>query len=104
MRIAHGSCCNAWYTAWKQEKSPRPPRRRATHVAIFRKDWRVFRLDLEPAAFAVLSALRRGQPLLAALQHADGDAAVGPWFASWTADGLFTDMQVRRRAGARAHQ
>jgi hypothetical protein len=87
---------NAYYIAWKQGKAPRPPRWRQSHVAVFRKDWRVWRLDLPAPAFAVLSAIRRGAPLGQALARARGEAAVGTWFQTWAADGLFTDVRLGR--------
>jgi hypothetical protein len=88
---------NAWFIAFKADRAPRPPRPRASHVAVFRKDWRVWRLDLEPAAFAVLASIRRGAPLGRALATARGEAAVGGWFRTWAADGLFTDVRVPPR-------
>jgi hypothetical protein len=84
---------NAYYTAWKTDAAPRPPRPRASHVAVFRRDFKVFRLDLEPAAHAVLSALQRGTPLGRALRRARG-GDVGTWFKVWAQDGLFADVRL----------
>lgn len=89
---------NAYYIACKEGKEPRPPRPRRSHVAVFRREGRVFRLDLEPAAHAVLAALMRGVALGRALARADAADKVGLWFQTWAADGLFVDVRIRRRA------
>ena len=87
---------NAYYIAFKRDERPRPGRPRASHVAVFRKDWLVWRQELKPAAFAVLAALARGTPLARALTAARGDDTVGHWFESWAQDGLFTDIAFAR--------
>lgn len=88
---------NAWYVDFREGRAPRPPRPRRTHVAVFRREDRVWRADLAPAAHAVLAALAAGRPLATALDRARGDPAVGDWFRTWAADGLFTGVVVRRR-------
>ncbi len=87
---------NAFYIGFREEREPKPPRPRRTFVAVFRRDQRVFRLDLAPAAHAVLAALVRGQPLAKALQLAKG-GDVGAWFRTWATDGLFTEVRVAAR-------
>lgn len=87
---------NAYYIDCKEGRGPRPPRRRRTHVAVFRRDQRVFRLDLEEPAHAVLAALHRGVPLGRALARARAADAVGRWFQTWAADGVFSDLLLPR--------
>lgn len=86
---------NAWFTAFRDDRpEPAPPPGRS-HVAIYRKDYRVLRLDLDARAFAVLLALQAGEPLEQALARARG-GDVGAWFQAWSADGLFTDVRLGR--------
>jgi len=80
------------------------PRRRSTHVAVHRHNNRLFYKRLDPAAFRILDALRRGSSLSRAI------AAAGPgvrpsqvkaWFKSWMALGWFcADGNKRRRAAS----
>ncbi len=81
---------NGYLQAVFDEREPDLPKRANSYVAVYRKDYRVWRLTLEKPAFATLSALANGEPFARALQHA-GDSAdqVGHWFQGWTADGLF---------------
>lgn len=88
---------NAYYIAFREEKAPRVPRRQRTHVAVFRRDYRVFRSSLEPRAHAVLAALQQGVTLGRALARARGDEGIGLWFQTWASDGLFTDVKLERR-------
>jgi hypothetical protein len=84
-----------------------PPRlpRGPSWIAVYRKDLRVWRLDLTPPMHAALSALVHGRTLAQALAAAsradDGDPATLParvrrWFALWVEEGVF--CEVRRRA------
>jgi hypothetical protein len=69
-----------------------PPRR--THLAVFRRDYQVWRAALERPAFLTLEALAKGQQFGAALGHAGRDAGkVGAWFRDWAADGLFVGAE-----------
>lgn len=93
---------NAYYIACKEEKKPAPPRPRISHVAVFRKDYRVFRLNLAADAYAVLGALQRGVRLGTALARARAADDVRGWFATWAGDGLFTDVIIGRRRQSRS--
>ncbi|MBK8095765.1 MAG: putative DNA-binding domain-containing protein [Planctomycetes bacterium] len=87
---------DAWFQAWKDER-PRPPRRRgASWLCVYRKDWRVWRVPLSAAAFAVLAALQAGHALEQALGLAEGADPVGTWFQNWAADGLFSALRKGR--------
>lgn len=90
---------NAFYVDHAEGRAPTPPAPRRSHVAVYRRDHRVFRMALEPRAFAVLDGLHRGEPLGRALVHAKG-GDVGTWFRTWAAEGLFTAVRIaapRRR-------
>jgi hypothetical protein len=92
---------NAIVTACRQEK-PLPPLGRAkSWVAVFRKEWTVWRMDVNESMHAVLSALARGKPLAKSL--AAGARAyegtpeamqsdVHRWFREWATEGLFVEI------------
>jgi len=81
------------------------PRRLApgpTWLAVYRKDLRVWRLDLTRPMHAALSNLARGRTLAQALSAAsrvdDGDPATLPdrvrrWFALWVDEGVFAAVR-----------
>lgn len=77
---------------------PRTSPRRPAWVAVYRKDDRVWRLDLTRPMHAALAALVRGRTIGEAVLAASrvfrgdpGDLArhVRTWFAQWVEDGLF---------------
>lgn len=76
------------------KKLPRGP----SFVAVYRKDWRVWRMNLTRPMHAALSALAGGRPLGAAVAAAsrvfEGDPdelapLVSRWFATWVEEGVF---------------
>jgi hypothetical protein len=87
---------NAWYQAWKEEKPIAPPAPARTCLAVYRKDYTIWRSTLRPEAFGVLTALAAGKALAPALLAAKGHADVGAWFRDWAADGLFAAVRVGR--------
>ena len=75
----------------KNRKAKLPPRAR-THVAVHRLDGQIYFKKLEPAAYRILTALRRGKTLEQALatgiprskkSRADWAPRVQGWFRSW---------------------
>lgn len=93
---------NAVVTALRQEKSLPDLRREPTWVAVYRKEWVVWRMDLSRPMFEILSALKRGEPLSQALaagaESFDGSpeelhASVARWFSEWTAEGFFSAIE-----------
>ncbi|MGE5234872.1 MAG: putative DNA-binding domain-containing protein [Acidobacteriota bacterium] len=80
--------------------APRP-RRRASFLAVYRRDYSVYRLDLSRPEYELLAALTGGTPLGEAL----GTAArhikesrradtVFRWFRSWVAEGMFSALET----------
>lgn len=74
-----------------------PPQPRATFLAIHRRDYRVWRRELSPAAHAFLGALHSAEPLGAAVGAAaacwEGPAqelpvAIQDWCHDWTSAGI----------------
>jgi hypothetical protein len=75
------------------------PRRRASWVAIYRRDYSVLRLELSRAEYDLLRALVKGAPLGEALATAAESksprqqAKVFRWFRTWISEGLFTAIE-----------
>ena len=91
---AHEFDIAAAHEAWRR-KQPVQPRRRATWLAVYRRDCQVFRLDLEPAAFDLLSDLSEGCPFGDAVERTclahggEVEERLFAWFRDWTAERLF---------------
>lgn len=87
-----------YYRAWKEERDPDVPERAPAAVAVLRRDFTVWRYDLEPAAANVLHALGSGQALeqaLAGLPRGFDGKDVTRWFERWMAEGFFVDFDQR---------
>jgi Putative DNA-binding domain len=89
---------NACITALRREKPFDIPAAGQTHVAIYRKNYKVWRVDLNAHQHALLGALHAGCTLeeaiiaCAELPGIEADelaASVQEWFQNWTAEGLF---------------
>jgi len=100
---------NEWLDSAKDERHEHPrPYRRASWVAVFRRNYSVYRHELSQPAFRLLSDLVAGAAVGPALASAlRRRAAPAPetlqrWFQGWAADGLFTRIETvgpgRRRA------
>ncbi len=87
---------NAYLQSVKEKNHDHPGTgRRATWVAVYRKNYEVWRLDLSKNAYAFLSSLVKGRPFGKAV----GDAAGGlqgsagdqlfRWLRDWVAEGMF---------------
>jgi hypothetical protein len=62
--------CNAIAGAVRRAEPLPPLSRKRTYVAVYRKDWTVWRMDLDRLQWGLLAALCRGRPLAVALQSA----------------------------------
>ena len=101
---------NAAVSAARQEKRLPDLRAHATWAVVYRREYRVYRLDLTAPQFALLGALARGKTVraaLAAAAKASGprEAAALPtqlfgWFRTWTEEGLFMALHPERGAPA----
>jgi hypothetical protein len=87
---------NRWFQQFKDEQKPKVPRPARSWLCVFRKDGRVWRMNLTQPMYSVLSALRDGVPLGRALARARNTEGVGGWFQSWAADGLFSGVKFGR--------
>jgi len=90
--------CNAIASAVRREEPLPPLGRKRTCVVVYRKDWTVWRMDLDALQFELLSALCRGRTLAQALgsaarlqrgSQADLQRRIQAACASFMAEGLF---------------
>ena len=85
--------------AYHKDRPSPSPRRRASWVALYRRDYSVLRLELSRAEYDLLSAIVDGAPLGEALTTAAASksprqqAKVFRWFRTWISEGLFTAIE-----------
>ena len=76
--------------------------RKAAWVAVWRKNYEVWRLDLSKPAFQFLDALAKGRPfgkaVAAAAKGLQGDPGqqLFRWLRDWVAEGMFESVDVSR--------
>lgn len=106
--LAFDHRANAIVTACRQGKPLPGLGRERTFVAVYRKEWQVWRMDLAEPMHAVLVALQRGAPLVRALdaaarkshgQSEDLQPLVYRSFREWASEGFIAS--VDRSASAR---
>ena len=85
--------------AYHEDRPSPSPRRRATWVALYRRDYSVLRLELSRPEYELLRAIVDGAPLGEALTTAAASksprqqAKVFRWFRTWISEGLFTAIE-----------
>lgn len=89
--------------AVRQERAQVPPlRKKKSWIAVYRKEYKVWRLDLQEAAHAGLSALRKGRTVgravdaIATLWKGKPGALPGQirqWFGEWSSEGFFSAIR-----------
>jgi len=94
---------NPYVDAVRRGRAAVPPlKRKRSWIAVYRKEFKVCRLDLKEAAHGALSALQRGRPVSASVAAAarcwKGTSAelqtqVRRWFGEWVSEGFFAGVQ-----------
>jgi hypothetical protein len=92
---------NAYLQSVKDENHDHPPlRREPSYVAIYRKSYEVWRLDLSKPAYGFLRSLAKGRPFARAVAEAAKNLQGSPgdqlfrWLRDWVAEGMFTGVKV----------
>lgn len=95
---------NAYLQSVRDEEHAHHPRARqeACWVAIYRRDFAVYRLDLTKPAHDLLADLAGGKPLGAAIAAArkrpgrgrPGENELFRWFREWISGGIFASVQT----------
>jgi len=94
---------NTYITAVREDRHMDIPAATPAFVAVYRHNYRVWRVDLDAHRFTVLAALQQGGSLGSALDlcvslpEADPAGlmdAVSGWFREWTSEGLFCSARL----------
>jgi hypothetical protein len=91
---------NRYLQDTREERQPTPPAPAWSATAIYRHDWRLWRMDFTPPMAAVLRGLLAGQPLGAALAVLEAQPAtsiegdVTAWFRAWVTAGFFATVEI----------
>ncbi|MGE5415131.1 MAG: putative DNA-binding domain-containing protein [Syntrophomonadaceae bacterium] len=98
---AYGHPVNAYLQSVKEENHDHPSTGRgATWVAVWRKNYEVWRLDLSKPAYEFLRALARGRPfgnaVAASARNLQGSAGdqLFRWLRDWVAEGMFEGVTL----------
>lgn len=92
---------NDYITAVREDRHMDIPLPAKTYVAVYRSNYKPWRVDLEPQRYALLSYLQQGKSLGEALEScmsvSDADdfaSSLENWFRDWAADGLFCGIKI----------
>ena len=97
---------NAYLSDQRHDRAPEPPEQpRETRLVVWRKQWKTWRLELDPAPFAILEALSGGLPLGEALEEATNQVEIGAeevqrlgdWFQVWSGEGMLARFNIPER-------
>lgn len=102
--LALDHAVNPLITAVRREEPLPAVKKRKSWIAVYRKDWNVWRMDLSEPMFRVLSAFERGATLeraIAASGVADPNV-VFAWFQDWRREGFFAGVKLPEARGKRA--
>ena len=89
---------NTYISAVRDDRHMDIPMAASAFVAVYRHNYRVWRIDLDAQRFTLLAAVHRGESLgsaldlCASLPETDPTSlmdAVNGWFREWTSEGLF---------------
>lgn len=94
---------NAFVDAVRKDSGPSKPAKEKSWVAVYRKNYTVWRMDLNRQQFVILSMLQSGKTVSAALEaglsvqgtdfnHILGQIAT--WFELWAARGFFSTLRT----------
>ena len=100
---AYGYPVNAYLQSVKEDNHDHPDTgRKATFVAVWRKGFEVWRLDLSKPAYAFLGELAKGSPFGKAVAAAARGMQGNPgdqlfrWLRDWVAEGMFQGVETSR--------
>jgi hypothetical protein len=96
-----------FFDDYRNERELVAPRKRASWIAVHRRDYSVYRMPLTRGGFAMLRSLQEGSTIGEAIDAVvDATDAVPQrdelfgWFRDWTAAGLFTSLECCGEATA----
>ncbi|MFN0207323.1 MAG: putative DNA-binding domain-containing protein [Planctomycetota bacterium] len=92
---------NQYYQAFREDKHPSIPTKRASWLAVQRKEYTVWRITLSRAMYQMLTALVAGKTLRESVKSAlkarvisgkELEASISNWFRDWVSDGYFEEI------------
>ena len=94
---------NPYIDAVRQDRAQVPPlRKKKSWIAVYRKEFKVWRLDLREPAYAGLSVLKKGRTVgsavgaIAKLWKGKPEALsdqIRQWFGEWSSEGFFSEIR-----------
>ena len=88
---------NTYLQAVLDDEEPELPDRQTKHLVVYRKDDRVWRLNLPGPMYLILQGLIDGEPFGQALARGGKHRLdISKWFQEWSADGLFSGIDANR--------
>ncbi len=94
---------NDYMTAVNENRHMDIPQAKKTFAVVYRRNYTVWREDLDYESYLLLSQLKKGKPLGEALENCalqegvDADkitASLGEWFQQWTAQEFFCGLEI----------
>ncbi|MCB9652623.1 MAG: putative DNA-binding domain-containing protein [Deltaproteobacteria bacterium] len=90
---------NRYFQAYMNDEPIETPGPEWSSVAVYRQDWRVYRMPLTRPMANVLGAIMSGQPLVEALTPMEAEDEISPddistWFKEWMASGFFSGIST----------
>ena len=92
---------NDYITAVREDRHMDIPAAAKTCIAVYRSNYKPWRVDLEPQRYALLSCLQQGKSLFEAIESCmsasatdDFASSLEIWFKDWAADGLFCGIKT----------
>lgn len=94
---------NDYMTAVYENRHMDIPQAQKAFVVVYRRDYTVWREDLDYEAYLLLSRLKDGESLGEALENCAGQegvdadkitASLGEWFQQWTAQEFFCGLEI----------
>lgn len=96
---------NDYMTAVYENRHMDIPQAQKAFVVVYRRDYTVWREDLDYESYLLLSRLKDGESLGKALENCTGQegvdadkitASLGEWFQQWTAQEFFCGVETRQ--------
>jgi hypothetical protein len=105
VRLLRFDCpVNAYFQAFREGRSPEQPSAAPSMAVVYRSGPTIWRMDLTPPMYEVLSALVAGEKLgdalaraesgLEGVEPAEAMQRVSHWFREWVSSGLFIRVET----------
>ncbi|MCI0587055.1 MAG: DNA-binding domain-containing protein [Planctomycetes bacterium] len=98
---------NGFLQAFREGKAPGIPRPRNSWIAVYRRDFIVWRMSLTRTMFRLLEGLGAGRTLGSAIRSClraapELERFAFHWFREWVSEGLFSEIHPPRRGASQS--